>query len=105
MFEWLLTEFRAIIRSELQAMEKRIMAATLKDVKDAEDRLGQSIVRATAQNAANVKALADAIANEADQDELEALATEAKAHADAMDAAFPDTTANAGTTGTAPTAA
>ena len=90
MFQWFLEQLIAVMRDELRGMERRIMA-TLKDVKDAEDRIGTSIARATSQNAANIKALADAIANQADPAEVQALLDEATAHADALDAAFPDT--------------
>ena len=79
----------------LRAMEKRIMA-TLKDVKDAEDKIGTDIAVAVATNADNLKKLSDAISAAADPAEVQSLLDEANAHAAALEAAFPAPAAGTG---------
>ena len=90
---WLLRDLRA----ELQTMRTE-MNDRLDKIQAAEDRLGQSVARATSQNAANVKALADAIAKAqaqdatpADDEALDKILAQTVAAADKLDAAFPST--------------
>ena len=86
----LLTPYQAyrLLKADIDAMEQRIMS-TLADIKAAEDKVGSDIATAVATNAANVKALADAIANQADPAEIQSLVDEATAHSAALEAAFP----------------
>jgi hypothetical protein len=95
-FNWLLRD----IRADLKGMETR-MSDKLDKIQAAEDRLGASIARATAVNAANVKALADAIAKAQSPDAtnkddaaLDKILATTIAHADNLDAAFPGVSAS-----------
>ena len=77
------------IVSAVASSERRIMAQ-IDDLKAAEDRIGTDIATAVATNAANLKEIADLIAKQSDPaPDLQALIDEAKAHADALEAAFP----------------
>ena len=98
---WLLRDIRADLYSMRTEMNDR-----LDKIQAAEDRLGQSVARATSQNAANVKALADAIAKAQAQDAtpaddaaLDKILAQTVAAADKLDAAFPATPDEAAASG------
>lgn len=85
------------------------MSDKLDKIQAAEDRLGVSVARATSQNAANIKALADAIAKaqepnatEADDKALDKILAQTVAAADKLDAAFPSTPDETAASGASP---
>lgn len=89
MIKLLLDAIRGSWRSDLQAMEKRIMA-TLDDLKAAEDKVGTDIATAIKINSDNVAKLQAALAAAVDPSPaIQALIDETVAHAQALESAFP----------------